>query len=225
MDPVWSAAETVALLLSVPEREAVLGDLMEAGVSGWSALRAVAWLKLRHEVELWRSWRPWIAGLGLALPSSFQLMGASVGTAWAFRRAITSGGSPQDLTTVAFAILGQAFFIAGLAWCGGQTVALLSRRTLWVSALLCVTPCCFCLSRFRSEGLPPWCLVLFLVPAMCGIAVGVRRGYAGWRVQAGIAVLLTALALAQGRETVLTLCVLLWPAWYLAAGARKRHFE
>lgn len=225
VDPVWSAAEAAAMLLPASEREAVLGDLMEAGASGWNALRAVIWLRVRREIELWRRWQPWMAGLGLALPSSFLLLGASLGVGWAFRGVIAAGGLRLDLASLAFSFLGQALLMAGLAWCGGQTVALLSRRTLWASALLCVIPCCFCLSRFRNEALSPWCLLLFFAPAMCGIAVGLRRGHAGWRVQSGIAVILTALALAQWRETMPTLYVHLWPAWYLAAGARKTQLQ
>lgn len=225
LDAAWHAAEAVASLLPAQERDAVLGDLMETGASGWSALRAVIWLSLRREAEPWRQWQPWAAGFGLALPSSFVLLGASLGVAWAFRGVVRGGGSRLDLAGGLFVFLGQALFMAGLAWCGGQALALLSRRTLWASALLCVIPCCFCLSRFRSEVLSPWCLVLFLAPAMCGIVVGLRRRHAGWKVQTGIAVLLTALALAQWRGTVPTLCVLLWPAWYLAAGARKTQLQ
>jgi hypothetical protein len=226
-DSAWTVAEVVASLLPAREREAVLGDLMEAGASGWSALRAVIWLSLRREAEPWRQWQPWAAGFGLALPSSFVLLGASLGVAWAFHGVLHGRGSGlhPDPADAILAFLGQALFMAGLAWCGGQALALLSRRTLWVSALLCVIPCCFCFSRFRSEVLSPWCLVLFLVPAMCGIAVGLRRRHAGWKVQTGIAVLMTALALAQWRGTVPTLCVLLWPAWYLAAGARKAQLQ
>ncbi|MFC5864947.1 hypothetical protein ACFPT7_21745 [Acidicapsa dinghuensis] len=225
VDPMWSAAEAAALLLPASEREAVLGDLMETDASGWKALRAVIWLRVRREVELWRRWQPWAVGLGLALPSSFVLLGASVSVAWAFRGVLHGGGLHPDLVGGVLTFLEQALLMAGVAWCGGQTVALLSRRTLWTSALLCLIPCCFCLSRFRTEVLSPWCLLLFLVPAMCGIAVGLRRGHGGWKVQTGIAVFLTALALAQWRITLLTLCVLLWPAWYLATSARKTDLQ
>jgi hypothetical protein len=67
--------ELTAQLLERSEREAVLGDLEEAGESAWRGLVNVLGLVIRRQTILWKSWRPWLAAFGLALPASFLLMG------------------------------------------------------------------------------------------------------------------------------------------------------
>jgi hypothetical protein len=73
----WRLIDAVALLLERDEREAVLGDLVEAGESAWHGLLDVLGLVIRRQAVLWRSWRPWLAAFALALPGSLLLMGFS----------------------------------------------------------------------------------------------------------------------------------------------------
>lgn len=61
----WSLVETICRLLEPDERQAVLGDLAESGETGIRALAAVAGLVTRRQLGLWKSWRPWVASLGL----------------------------------------------------------------------------------------------------------------------------------------------------------------
>jgi hypothetical protein len=63
--------EVAAKLLRPGEREAVLGDLAEAGESGWEGLLDVLGLVIRRETTVWRNWRPWLAAFGLALPAAY----------------------------------------------------------------------------------------------------------------------------------------------------------
>jgi hypothetical protein len=74
----WWLVEFVSGLLEREEREAVLGDMAESREIGWERLCGVLGLVLRRQILMWRSWRPWVAGFGVALPSSFLLMGVSV---------------------------------------------------------------------------------------------------------------------------------------------------
>ena len=56
----------------------VLGDLAEMDCDVWRGLGDVLGLVARRQLALWRSWRPWAASVGLALPASLFLMGCSV---------------------------------------------------------------------------------------------------------------------------------------------------
>jgi hypothetical protein len=67
--------EVAAHALHPAEREAVLGDLSEAGESGWSGVFEVLGLVIRRQAEHCRDWQPWAAAFGLALPGSFAFDG------------------------------------------------------------------------------------------------------------------------------------------------------
>jgi len=80
----WSFVEAAARLLARDEREAVLGDLLEADENALHGLFGVLSLVFRREAALWKTWRPWLAGFGVALPSSFLLMGFSLSVSWSY---------------------------------------------------------------------------------------------------------------------------------------------
>jgi hypothetical protein len=232
----WSLVEMTARLLERQEREAVLGDLVEARESAWDGLFGVLGLVVRRQALLWRSWRPWLAGFGVALPSSFLLMGESLSVSWSYQRLLC-----PDLLKAASLTLGsgfvvllwQALLLIGWAWTGGFVVGSASRRTLWASTLLCYSPCLFCLSRFRIESLSKYCLLLFLLPAIWGV----RRGLRSSRMKLGPALIL-ALAVtvlmipawSAGQHwwsapRVSLSWALSLPAWYLVATAQKSGRE
>ncbi len=182
----WSLVGAASRLLEGEEREVVLGDLYEAGTSSWSGLADVAGLIVRREAALWRSWRPWLAGFGLSLPASFLLMGISLSVsngyqlcAWLLRnhplfdpKLVRETGlmvEPQ----IEF-LLCRFLLLIGLAWTVGFVVGRVSRRTLWMSALLCLSPCLFCLARFRIPEMSRVSLLLFLLPAIWGAWCGLR---------------------------------------------------
>ena len=81
----WSPVDTIAQLLEREERDAVQGDLVEAGESPWQALLDVLGLVARRQAGVWRNWRPWLAAFGLAVPSSFLLMGFSLSVSRAYQ--------------------------------------------------------------------------------------------------------------------------------------------
>jgi hypothetical protein len=233
------SVDVVSQWLEHDEREAVLGDLQEAGESTWKELCGVLGLVIRRQVELWGNWRPWITAFGVALPGALLLMGFSLGVSRNYQLYswIVGNYSVIDSTVLKDTgltlipgiplLLCNIFLLISWAWTGGFLLGALSRRTLWVSALLVVLPCLFCLTRFRDATLPRFCLLLFLLPAIWGV----RRSLRMPRMH-----LLPALALAL-TVTVLTIFsqsaharpnltwALCWPAWYLAATARRRFEE
>lgn len=226
IDPGWRLMGVVSLLLEPCEREAVLGDLVEAGEGGWQGFLAVLGLFIRRQTDLWRNWRPWLIAFGLAVPGSFLLMGFSLSVSRAYQQWIG-----PNLFRVAGLTIGPGFLLllcnvvllSGWAWTGGFVVGSVSRRTVWVSAALSFAPCLFCLERFRVESLSRFCLLIFLPPAIWGA----RRG-----LQIAHIKLTSAIVLALGL-TVLTIptwsskgswipnWALSWPAWYLVATARR----
>jgi hypothetical protein len=199
----WSFVEVAARLLERDERQAVLGDLVETGESHWQGLLGVLGLVFRREAVLWKSWRPWLAGFGVAFPSSLLLMGVSLSVSWSYLRLRCPGLLEQaSLTRPSgfLVLMCQAFLLIGWSWTGGFVVGSISRRTLWASTVLCYSPCLFCLTRFRVESLSRFCLLLFLLPAIWWSSAGQHwwsppRWTLNW-----------------------ALC---WPAWYLVATARR----
>jgi hypothetical protein len=187
---------------------------------------AVVGLVIRREAALWRNWRPWLAAFGLAVPSSFLLMGFSLSVSRAYQQ--LAGGPILHATGITvgpgFALfLCNVLLLAAWSWTGGFVVGSVSRRTIWVSAALSFAPCLFCLERFRVESLSRLCLLLFLPVAIWGA----RRGLRIARIKRS-----SAIALAIG-VTALTIptwgsggawipnWALSWPAWFLVATARR----
>jgi hypothetical protein len=228
-----SFVEAAARLLARDEREAVIGDLVEAGESTWQGLLGVLGLVFRREATLWKSWRPWLAGFGVTLPSSFLLMGVSLSVSWSYltlRCPELLQKSSLTLGSGTIVLLCKALLLIGWSWTGGFVVGSVSRRTLWASMALCYSPCLFCLSRFRVESLSRFCLFLFLLPAIWGVHQGLRisKMKLSWAIALAIAI--TVLMLpnwssgaqhwwSPPRWTLnWALC---WPAWYLVATARR----
>jgi hypothetical protein len=229
----WPFVEAAARLLARDEREAVLGDLVEAGESVWQGLSGVLGLVFRQEAVLWKTWRPWLAGFGVALPSSFLLMGFSLSVSWSYLRL----RCPELLSQASLTrpsgflvLICQAFLLIGWSWTGGFVVGSVSRRTLWASTVLCYSPCLFCLARFRVESLSRFCLFLFLLPAIWGVRQGLRISRMNLSSAIVLAVAVTVMMLpgwsiagqhwwSPPRWTLnWALC---WPAWYLVATARR----
>lgn len=218
--------DLVSHLLTRDERDAVQGDLLESGESPWQSLLAVLGLVIRREAALWMNWRPWLAAFGLALPSTFLLMGFSLSISRAYQQL---GDVTIRHATGLSVGPGLALFLCNVlllvawSWTGGFVVGSVSRRTVWVSAALSFAPCVVCLERFRVECLSRLCLFLFLPAAIWGV----RRGLRIVQINRG-----AAIALAMG-VTVLTVPLwgssgawipnwaLSWPAWYLVATARR----
>lgn len=226
----WPLVEAASRLLKLEDREAVLGDLLETSEGVWRALLGVLGLIIRQQGILWRSWRPWLAGFGVALPSSLLLMGTSLCITQTFLSLVDPQFYKLNTVTGAgfFGLVCHVLLMFGWSWAPGFVVGTISRRTLWVSAALCCSPCLFCLARFRLESLSKFCLLLFLLPAFWGVWRGlhVRRIKPG--PAAVLAIAVTALTLAtwtargqrwESPSSWFLHIGLVWPVWYLFATA------
>jgi hypothetical protein len=113
--------------------------------------------------------------------------------------------------------------LLGWSWTGGFVVGAISRRTVWVSAVLCFAPCVFCLSRFRIESLSRLCLLLFLLPAVWGVSRGLQIARIKLRSAIVLAAAVTALTIPMwsSKGPWIPNWALSWPVWYLVATARR----
>ena len=218
--------DLVSRLLQPEEREVVQGDLLEGGESAWQSLLAVVGLVIRREAALWRNWRPWLAAFGLALPSSFLLMGFSLSVSRAYQQLISVPVFHATGLTVrpGFALfLCNVLLLAAWSWTGGFVVGSVSRRTVWVSAALSFSPCVFCLERFRVESLSRLCLLLFLPAALWGVRRGLQIARIKRSSAIALAVAVTALTIPMWNSggAWIPNWALSWPAWYLVATAQK----
>ncbi len=222
----WSLVDFASRLLERGDREAVLGDLVEAGEGVWQVLFNVLGLVFRRQAALWKNWRPWLAAFGLALPGTLLLMGYSVSVSRAYQQVL----APAILKTTGLTVgpgfwlfVSNILLLIGWSWTGGFVMGSVSRRTIWVSAVLSFWPCVFCFSRFRIESLSRFCLFVFLLPAIWGVLRGLRVP----RVQLSSAVILavgvTALTIPTWTSSGpwIPNWALSWPAWYLVATARR----
>jgi hypothetical protein len=225
--PGWSFVEFAAQLLDRDEQDAVLGDLKEAGERSWHGLVDVLGLVVRRQIALWRGWRPWLAAFGATLPGSFLLMGVSVSVSCTYQRLtdheILVGCSKMTGQEGFWLLLCHVFLLIAWAWTGGFVVGSVSRRTLWMSAVLCALPCLFCSARFRMESLPRFCLFLFLLPAIWGVRQGLRnaRIKLDWAVVLALTVTVLMIFAWNSRALWIPNWALIWPAWYMVGTARR----
>ena len=146
--------DVVSRTLDPAEREAVLGDLAESGVSGHRALREVLGLVVRRQAALWNEWRPWLALAGLVIPFAILLSLFARRTADGSAIYIWLYANNGDWSILANPAFRDDFagFAAGILWSyltlmfcsmiGGLVLGILPRRTIPVNGVL------FCLTLF-----------------------------------------------------------------------------
>jgi hypothetical protein len=232
----WTSQNFAAQLLHGEDREAVLGDLAEAGDSTTQQMLGILGLVIRRQAMLWKNWRPWLAAFGLALPGSLLLMGVSVSISCTYQWLI--GLTLPDTSLLPehpgyLLLLCHILLLTAWSWTSGFVVGSMSRRTLWVSAIACCSPCLFCLARFRTPSMSRLCLFLFLLPALCGVFQGLRTTRIQLRSAILLAVAVTVLMIVAWGNGGLWVFnwALIWPVWHMVATARrsrrgtKRHWN
>ena len=213
----WRCIKAAAGLLAPLEREVVLGDLAEMDRGTWRGLGDVLGLASRRQLALWRSWRPWAASLGLALPASLFLMGWSVAASEAVSSLL---GEPPQVRFI-WLSFARLFLVICWAWMAGFVVGAVARGTLWASVLACCAPCLHCLSMWPGHGLSFLKLMIFALPGLWGV----WRGRRELTLRLSLAVFLAAMGtlafLISGMGGWMYSCGVLWPGWYLTATARR----
>lgn len=237
MSAAWSVIELVARPLSRDEREAVLGDSLEAGDSSWQTLSGVLGFVLRRQLLLWKNWRPWLAALGFAV-CTWLLMEVSLSVTCTSERLLglnLGHWAPTGHEGV-FLLLCHVFLLVAWSWTSGVAIGSLSPRTLWTNAVLflllvqymhhmyVVAAPGFHGSFFAVARLAPF---LFVLPAFWGV----RRSILEVRLRRGpaflLAVAITVLTAAAWFNNALWVLnwLLLCPAWYLVATARSSETD
>ncbi len=139
----WAVAHFVAGCLDPEEREAVVGDLEEAGANGFDACRAIVGLACRRLAQGWLHWSPWLALASVAVPAGFLLSFAS--RWWADQVAIdvflyvenwtgwylASPGARGDLIAAGMRACVLCAVLAAWSWTTGAALASASRRAQW----------------------------------------------------------------------------------------------
>jgi hypothetical protein len=190
----WWVADSMSRMLADDEREAVLGDFAECGVSGGQALYDILDLIVRRQTALWKDWRPWVALIGIVglvgallsrMAFRFSLVLAMYFLAyWRFGVRFEDGLTvPQDIITFACQCLALIFYF----WTGGFVLGSLSRHTMWVNAALFCLVLLFAGGALRDvsvvtifKGLPLVAeVVLFVFPFIRGARRGFRLGSMG----------------------------------------------
>jgi hypothetical protein len=187
MTALWRLAERLSRLLEPFEREAVLGDLEEAGVQGAAALRQIAGLVVRRQIELWNGWRPWLATLGIAIPAAYLLRLIAleiVRMVWMNLRTYRHFGVRYQSGLPAAEDI--AFLVCHLltvllcAWTSGFAIASLSRRTIWINAAI------FSGIWFFYGGF--WLVLIPAIPCLVPFLYGLKQGWGfkrGWGFKQG----------------------------------------
>jgi hypothetical protein len=207
-----SMSEMATIFLAPKDRDAVLGDLVETGTRGWSALGSVLGLVVRQQTELWRAWQPWVAS-GVAFAGSLLLLGVSFGLSVDSRDLLRGERGYGS-------VLCEALLMLSWAWTSGFVAGSLSGKTRWMSGILCATPCLSCVLRFQDTSLSRLCVLLFLLPGLVGAVRGARRARVSRRTALTLAIATTTLMLAWGGMYMRNWFLLL-PAWWLVAHAER----
>lgn len=191
----WSSIHLVSRLLERDDRDAVLGDFAESGLSAPAALRDVLGLIARRQAALWRTWGPWLALLGIVAPVSLMLFHFLLHLGRTFDlyfwiignyRHFDPAMLDQTGLTVSHGItvmIRLSFLMFVWSWTAGFVLGTLSRRAILVNGIL------FCaagalLSVIALGTVPPpkpllffsLFTVLIVFPVVWGVREGLRRG-------------------------------------------------
>jgi hypothetical protein len=203
--------EIAARALPEPERDALLGDLHEQGVSGAAALRDVLGLVCRRHAGYWRVWQPWAAGFGVALPSVLLAMGASL----ALVRDVMTALDPTDSFAMSFALVAlRVVLLTVWAWSCGACIGMLSRRTRVISGAFTLLPCLYCVARYHDAVLPFISLFVLLPFLLWGVKHTTTGRTRRPSLDIARAAAISGGALLLGGVTAWWT----WPAWYLVLG-------
>ena len=200
MSFVWRLVHGLSSFLEPAEREAVLGDFAESGLSGRRALGDLLSLLGKRQAALWAGWGPWVALIFLLVPVGYMLSESSLRLSGWFaihlRTLWTTGERYHSGMTAGEEIIAMACQIGAVVlwtWTGGFTLGSLARKTAWVhGTLFFLAWLIFGVSLLlRSVSLAPSRILqvfVFVLPALAmlapsigGVRQGLRLGHLGKR--------------------------------------------
>jgi hypothetical protein len=142
------AIDFLSRQLDPDERDAVCGDLAEAGTTPLETVRELTGLIFRREALRWRDWRPWLAvagivaplGLLLSLMSRYEARVSAI-YGWIYLHNWTWGvlqspGARLDLLQYGGSFVVSCLAMLCWAWAAGYVLGLLSGRSVWLTGTL-----------------------------------------------------------------------------------------
>jgi hypothetical protein len=140
----WST-QALSTLLDLGERETVLGDLAELGVSDPRAFRGMLGLVLRRQLGLWKEWEPWFVLLAIVIPvcpllaQSMDLNIFLNPVLWfhygiSYRTGVSSAALLAEIALRAAALITWS-------WTSAFALGALSRKTIRVNGFLFLLLC------------------------------------------------------------------------------------
>ena len=219
MKPVcWWWVDMLCRLLEPHEREAVRGDLAEAGTTSGQAIIEVLGLVVRRQAALWKDWRPWLALIGLyPIVALLATAPASLASAFAHYFQRDSNTVVPGLTFLASA---SSFMLLCL-WTGGFVLGSLSRRAVYLTGtLLALFGGWLAYDSHKTVVNLMYWAVLFLLPSSWGVYCGLRRRSLRlrWTILLAAATATTlSVAWNRGwdRSELALFMFLIWPVGYL----------
>jgi hypothetical protein len=151
----WTLADLAAQCLEPHERDAVRGDLIETAATGRQALWQILGLVARRQAAHWAEWHPWFALLAVVLPLGILMSHASRWWAdssamdialyvriweWSY---LTYPGWRRDVFEILWSLVLNGAALSAWSWTCGYLLASLSRRTVWVTAIVFALVVCF----------------------------------------------------------------------------------
>jgi carboxypeptidase family protein len=144
----WWLVDRGSRILEPDERDVVLGDFAESGVTAERALCDLLDLVVRRQAALWTHWRPWLAlllvvapfGILLGLVCRWWAEGSATtfylyvnGWTWAY---LESPGARLDLARNSAAVFLDCSALICWSWTSGFALGRLSRRAIWATGTL-----------------------------------------------------------------------------------------
>jgi hypothetical protein len=182
------STQALSRSLDSGEREIVLGDLSELGMSDRQAFKGVLGLVLRRQLGLWKEWRPWFVLVAIVVPVCPLLARQCKGLGLNFLPNLvmwlhygisyrTGVSSAALLAEICF----RALALITWSWTSAFALGTLSRKTIWANGVLFFLLCAvFAVDRglypVRALWLTPWAWIpilsnflAVLLPAFCGL--------------------------------------------------------
>jgi hypothetical protein len=144
MKSLWAlSTQALSRALDSGEREIVLGDLAELGMSDRRAFKGVLGLVLRRQLGLWKEWQPWFVLLAIVVPigpllatqsdrldlTFFPNLEMWLHNGISYRTGVSS--------TALFAeFCFQASALVTWSWTSAFALCALARKTIWANGIL-----------------------------------------------------------------------------------------
>jgi hypothetical protein len=193
MSNLWTrSTNALSRSLDADEREAVLGDFVELGMTDRRAMRNMLSLVIRRQLRQWRHWEPWFCLLAVILPVCplLALLSDELGrglfpivVVWSHHRLVYAMGLSRGAMLAAFSF--QAIGLITLSWTCAFSLGALSRKTIGTNAVLFSI---VCLAFGASQGYFGvrflWMTLYAWFPILVEFVVVLLPAYGGFRQSA-----------------------------------------